>query len=131
MLAVLLLVPALNLSGMISGQMENRLAEMGVRKSFGATRRPLLGLVLAENLVLTLAGGIIGYAFAWILFNLGVADIITEVEYGQETVFTAETVFSPIIFAFTFAVCCLLNVFSAFIPAYRSLGAPIVKSLKN
>ncbi len=130
-LAVLLLVPALNLSGMISGQMENRLAEMGVRKSFGATRRPLLGLVLAENLVLTLAGGIIGYAFAWILFNLGVADIITEVEYGQETVFTAETVFSPIIFAFTFAVCCLLNVFSAFIPAYRSLGAPIVKSLKN
>ena len=37
-LLVLLLVPALNLSGMISSRMEGRLAEMGVRKSFGAGR---------------------------------------------------------------------------------------------
>lgn len=130
-LLVLLLVPALNLSGMISGHMENRINEMGIRKSFGATRSTLLGSVLAENLVLTLGGGILGYAFAWILLNIGVADVITKLEYGQESVLTAETVFSPAIFAFTFAICCLLNVLSAFIPAYRSLGASIVESLKK
>ena len=41
MLLVLLLVPALNLSGMIASRMESRLAEMGVRKSFGAGRGKL------------------------------------------------------------------------------------------
>ena len=34
---MLLLVPALNLSGMISSRMERRLPEMGIRKAFGAT----------------------------------------------------------------------------------------------
>ena len=42
----LLLVPALNLSGMIAGRMEVRLAEMGVRMSFGANRNVLLGQVM-------------------------------------------------------------------------------------
>lgn len=45
-LLVLLLVPALNLSGMISSRMEGRLAEMGVRKSFGAGRKILLSQVM-------------------------------------------------------------------------------------
>ena len=35
---VLLLVPALNLSGLVAARMRRRLAEMGVRKAFGATR---------------------------------------------------------------------------------------------
>ena len=35
---VLLLVPALNLSGLIASRMESRLAEMGIRKTFGAWR---------------------------------------------------------------------------------------------
>ena len=52
-LLVLLLVPALNLSGMISSRMEGRLAEMGVRKSFGAGRKILLSQVMWENLLLT------------------------------------------------------------------------------
>ena len=55
-LLVLLLVPALNLSGMISSRMEGRLAEMGVRKSFGAGRKILLSQVMWENLLLTALG---------------------------------------------------------------------------
>ena len=52
-LLVLLLVPALNLSGMIASRMESRLSEMGVRKSFGAGRGGLLSQVMWENLLLT------------------------------------------------------------------------------
>ena len=52
-LLVLLLVPALNLSGMISSRMEGRLAERGVRYSFGAGRKILLSQVMWENLLLT------------------------------------------------------------------------------
>ena len=49
---VLLLVPALNLSGLVAARMRRRLAEMGVRKAFGATRRTLLTQVISENLLL-------------------------------------------------------------------------------
>lgn len=64
-LLVLLLVPALNLSGMIASRMENRLSEMGVRKSFGAGRNRLLSQVMWENLLLTLFGG-----DAWVIAGL-------------------------------------------------------------
>lgn len=130
-LLVLLIVPALNLSGMISGRMEERLAEMGVRKSFGATPGRLLRDVLWENLVLTVLGGIAGFLLAWLLLNAGIANIVAQGDYGVEAVVTSEMIFSPVIFVFTFAVCCVLNVMSALVPAWRSLRRPIVQSLKD
>ena len=50
---VLLLVPALNLSGLVAARMRRRVAEMGVRKALGATRRTLLTQVITENQVRT------------------------------------------------------------------------------
>ena len=70
-LLVLLLVPALNLSGMISSRMEGRLAEMGVRKSFGAGRKILLSQVMWENLLLTALGGALGLLLAWLALYVG------------------------------------------------------------
>ena len=60
LMLLLLLLPAINLSGMVSNRMESRMAEMGIRKAFGAKRRTLLREVIRENLVLTLCGGIAG-----------------------------------------------------------------------
>ena len=68
---VFLLVPALNLSGMIAGRMEDRLMEMGVYKAFGATRGYLLRQVLNENLILTLMGGLVGLFLSWALLAWG------------------------------------------------------------
>ena len=130
-LLVLLLVPALNLSGMISGRMEERLAEMGVRKSFGATRGRLLRDVLWENLLLTVAGGIVGFFLAWLLLQAGISNLAAKGEYGLVCTVTSEMVFSPVIFVFTFVICCVLNVMSALVPAWRSLRRPIVQSLKE
>ena len=70
-LLVLLIVPAINLGGMIAGRMEERLSEMGIRKSYGASRRRLLGQVLAENLYMTLAGGLLGLLAAWTTIYAG------------------------------------------------------------
>ena len=67
----LLLVPAINLSGMISSRMDDRLAEMGIRKAFGANRKQLLNQVLWENLRLTCIGGLMGLIVSWGLLVLG------------------------------------------------------------
>lgn len=127
-LLLLLIVPALNLSGIISGRMESRLCEMGVRKSFGATRGQLLRQVLTENLVLTIAGGLIGLACAWAFlssYTFSTGNIFSEATLG------GHTVFSPAVFATLLVLCALLNVMSALVPSWRSLRRPIVESLKE
>lgn len=132
LLAILLLVPAMNLSGMISGQMESRISEMGIRKSFGATRSVLLGEVLWENFFLTLAGGLIGFVFAYLMFRMGIGSIFGKGDSELGPLYlSASQVFAPAIFGFVFVISLLLNILSAFVPAYRSLGKPIVESLKE
>lgn len=130
-LLVLLLVPALNLSGIIWGRMEGRLPEMGVRKAFGANRSTLLSMVLWENLCLTIAGGIIGFAAAFLMLKFGITDLFVTGNRADESIVTNEMVLSGQIIIFIFLVCCLLNIMSALVPAWRSLRKPIVESLKE
>ena len=134
---VFLLVPALNLSGMISSRMEGRLPEMGIYKAFGATRRYLLGQVLGENLVLTLLGGLVGLLLAWSVLVWGRSWIYGFIfpgiylQNGPDVLVTAEMLFSPWVFLFAFLICVVLNVASALIPAWNSLRSEIVYSLNQ
>lgn len=138
-LLVLLVVPALNLSGLISSRMESRQGELGVRKSFGATRRALLSQVLWENLYLTLVGGALGLAITWLMLygSAGwIFDVIAQNYYiteanGGNASLTPDVLFSPAIFGFAFLFCVMLNILSALVPAWHSLRHPIVKSLKE
>jgi len=136
MLFVLLLVPALNLSGMISSRMDMRMSELGVRKSFGATRGALLSQVLWENLLLTVAGGLLGLIICWLILWGTSGSILTLINSFIEDVngpmtVNADMLFSPWIFLICFALCVLLNLMSALIPAWISLRRPIVNSLKE
>jgi putative ABC transport system permease protein len=132
---VLLLIPALNLSGMISSRMEMRKLEMGVRKSFGATRSSLLKQVIWENLVLTIAGGIVGIVLCWLII-FGFKEILFTAYAGEDTILrnedisiTAEMIFAPAVFLFSFVCCIVLNLMSAYIPAKRALRRPVVEML--
>ena len=132
---VLLLVPALNLSGLVAARMRRRVAEMGVRKAFGAKRRTLLTQVIAENLVLTLCGGFVGLVITWLLLYVFRSWLFFAV---GNTAFTlpeptvdGEMLFSPLIFVIGVAVCIVLNLMAALIPAWISLRNPIVESMNE
>ena len=136
LMMVLLLVPALNLSGMISSRMESRLAEMGVRKSFGAGRWQLLGQVMWENLLLTLLGGVLGLVTAWAVVYAGRSWVFSLMEdyggavpVGVNNYVPGEVVFAPAVFLSALLLCVLLNLLSALVPAWMSLRKPIVQSL--
>lgn len=133
---VFLLVPALNLSGMISGRMEDRLVEMGVYKAFGATRGYLLRQVLNENLVLTLLGGLAGLLLSWGLLAWGKDWVFRffSLDYyldNSDILVTAEMLFSPWIFLSAFLICVVLNLASALLPVWHALRAEIVYSLNQ
>lgn len=135
MVLVLLLVPALNLSGLIASRMESRLSEMGIRKTFGAWRSTLLNMVLWENLLLTFIGGLVGLVVAWICLFWGRGWVFTILDSyathvaGDVAYVSGEMLFAPLVFACALALCLVLNILSAFIPAWWSLRHPIVQSL--
>jgi putative ABC transport system permease protein len=135
-LLILLLVPALNMSAMISGRMEMRLAEMGVRKSFGASCRTLLSQVLWENFVLTVLGGLIGLVIAWVMILLCKDWMFTIFDRwvsvpsdGVSITVDGEMMFALPVFLLALVSCILLNLMSALIPAWSALRKPIVYSL--
>lgn len=135
-LLILLLVPAMNLSGMMSSRMDMRSSELGVRKAFGATRGALLSQVLWENLLLTVAGGAVGLVICWLIMWGTSGSVLTLINSWIESVngpmtLNADMLFSPWIFLICFGLCVLLNIMSALIPAWINLRRPIVNSLKE
>lgn len=135
---IFLLVPALNLCGMISTRMENRLPEMGICKAFGADRGRLLRQVLTENLVLTCLGGLFGLCIAWLVLIAGRNWVFTlfnrygdTVPEGVDTLVSFDMLFFPWIFIVGFIVCLLLNLLSALWPAWKALRKDIVYSLNQ
>ncbi|MFA5647895.1 MAG: ABC transporter permease [Bacteroidales bacterium] len=139
-LLVFLLVPAINLSGLNSGRMEKRLAEMGVRKAFGAPSRTLLNQVLIENFILTLMGAAVGLLVSYLLvsvfsdmflegFTLLSSDtqVITSNAFGV----TPGMLINFTVFFWTIMGAMVINILSAIIPAYRFTRMKITDSLNE
>lgn len=133
MLVVLLIIPALNISGMIGAQMERKYSEIGIRRSFGATKGDILRQVMLENLYLTIAGGIIGLMISWIFIYISqgwIFDLIggnrLSGTNGLDKDVSAEMLFAPSVFIITFIICLLLNLASAYIPVRWALRKQVV-----
>lgn len=133
---IILLVPALNLTGMTTSRMKKRLEELGLRKAFGASNKTLFFQILYENMILTLIGGIIG-----LFVSFGVISLIKEWLMNiysfdgtnlTEIIYIPIRIFiSPVIFGYAFFFCLLLNCISVTLPTWRMLNKPIVNSLNN
>lgn len=126
LLLFLLLVPALNLTGIIQASIQKRSGEVGLRKAFGATRSVLIRQIVWENLVVTVIGGVIGLLLSIALLHLGKSFML-----DNPTLLTASMLFRPGLFLAAFVFVLLLNLLSAGLPAFRIAGKPIVDALND
>lgn len=133
-LVIILLVPSLNLCGLSSSRMQQRMAELGVRKAFGGTKWVLVRQILNENLFLTLLGGVAGLLLSylsvylmreWLFTNSG--NVGTSGEFSL----SMSVLFSPWVFLLAFAFCVVINLMSAALPAWLAARRPIVESLND
>lgn len=137
MLLAFLFIPALNLCGMISSRMDERMSELGVRKAYGATNRSIVHQVLTENLLLTLVGGLLGLALAYTLVCMGgelVLSIFNEDMYFDRDYPMAihlEMLINLPLFLTVLGVCVLLNLISALVPTIVALRHPIIYSIHS
>jgi len=133
---VLLLVPAISLSGMTDSRMERRLAEMGVRRAFGAPVNNLMGQIISENFLFTILGGLAGLLFSYIMILLSAdwimsigANFVDLPPEGTKVLFTPGMLINIPVFLIALLVCFVLNMLTALIPAWRASHREIIFSL--
>ena len=116
------LLPAVNLVNLNMSRIMERAAEIGVRKAFGASSRTLVGQFIVENLVLTFAGGAIGFALsAAALAALNASDLI------PYAVFTLNLR----VFAYALGLAVFFGLLSGVYPAWRMSRLHPVQALKG
>lgn len=131
---ILLIVPAINLSSMTLSRMRKRMAEIGVRKAFGATANELMRQVFVENLLLTCIAGLLGLVLSYVatfILNDFLFGNSANAYLSGETSLTAGNLLSPWVFLLAFCFCLLMNLLSAGIPAWRASRMNIVESING
>ena len=134
LLLAFLLIPALNLCGLISTRMNSRLAEIGVRKAYGATNRQIIMQALYENMLFTTIGAVVGFVLTYIIVYKNCDWIVTlfDSKIGNDTIaqgVTFEMLFNPAVIASVLLLALLLNIASALVPTLLALKRNIIESL--
>jgi putative ABC transport system permease protein len=117
-----MLLPALNLVNLNTGRILERSSEIGVRKAFGATSRQLAGQLVVENVLLSLAGGLIGLACTrLVLWWLESVQLIPYLKVG----------INPTVFACGMLLAFVFGLLSGLIPAWKMSRLDPVHALKG
>lgn len=115
-------LPALNLVNLALSRILERSSAVGVRKAFGATRGRLVLQFVAENLVLSLAGGAIG-----LVLSAGVLSAVNRsglIPYAQLGV-------NARVFLYGLLASCVFGVLSGALPALRMSRLHPVEALRG
>lgn len=105
-----MLLPTVNLINLNLSRILERASEIGARKAFGASSRTLVGQFVVENLVVTLLGGLLALALAWlVLLGLNASGLIPYARLGINTRIFVYGLFFSVVF----------GVLSGVYPAWR------------
>lgn len=129
---ILLLVPAINLSSMTHSRLRQRVAEISVRRSFGATRGGVMGQIVAENLVLTLMAGVVGLLFCLLISYVWGGTLFADsqlMHLNTAPVIEWKMLFKLSTFIYALLFCLLLNLLSSGWPAWRASRMSIINAL--
>lgn len=131
---ILLLIPAINLSSMTRSRLRRRVSEIGIRRAFGCTRMRIVGDILAENMVITLIGGVIGLllciGFGALLFD-AVYSVGRWNHYVMPAKLSTGALLDWTIGAYALLFCFILNIISTGIPAIRAARVNPVEAINQ
>lgn len=120
--ALFMTLPALNLITLNLSRILERASEIGVRKAFGASRPALVRQFVIENVVLTLLGGLIGFALAIVaLRGITASEVIPDAQFD----------INGRIFLYGMLIAAFFGLFSGVYPAWRMSRLDAVTALRG
>lgn len=129
--AILLIVPAINLSNLLHSRMHKRITEIGVRRAFGCTRSRIITDIIWENFLITLVGGLVGVALG-VVFAMTYSGLYENMRtFGTEVTPAISSVLNWGTILIAVAVCFILNIISASIPAWQASRLNPVEAINN
>lgn len=115
-------LPAINLININISRIMERSSEIGVRKSFGASKVTLVWQFIFENILLTLIGSLLGFIFTYfILIYINNSGLIPY----------ANIQINMSVFFIGTLIAVFFGLLSGVIPAYRMANLQIVDALKG
>src|SRR5579871_4200123 len=120
-----LLIASANVANLTLARTLGRRKEMAVRAALGATRGQVLQFVLAESLLLSVAGGAIGLALA----SLGMPAV--RAMLAGQLPRASEISLDPRVLIFTFAISLFAGVAAGIVPALRAGRVNLNDTLKQ
>jgi len=116
--SISLLVGGIGIMNMMLTSVTERTKEIGLRKAIGAKNREILYQILAESVLLTFFGGVIGIFLGW-LISLGIAKFAH--------IATQVSLFSILL---AFSVCTAIGIFFGWWPAQKAAKLSPIEALR-
>ena len=123
--AMVLLIACVNVANLLLARSASRQKEIALRTAIGAGRQRIIGQLLVESAILSLAGGALGVFLAWAFLKLCAADIPAGL-VGAAT-FRLE----PRALAFTLLACVLTSLLAGLFPAFQMTRPDLAGMLRE
>lgn len=125
-----LIVPAINLATLTFSRHEQKLSELGIRRSYGASRGSILHQVVIESSLYTLIGGVLGFLLSivavYTMRNLLFLDYrATNFEMSIWQLLNLRS------FVIALLICLILNLLSSIIPAWLMSRKDVIDALNR
>jgi len=122
---VVLLVTGANVAHVLLSSGSARFHELALRSSLGATRARLFSQLVAESVLLSMAGGALGLALSFLVIGATPTFLAAELPGASEITLDSRAV------AFTFLVAFGMGVLSGLAPARMASGAALRSSVRS
>jgi len=122
---LVLLIACANVANLLLSRAMARQKEVAIRSALGASRARLLGQLLTESLLLSLAGGAFGLLLAW-----GIVSLFSNAKSYSLPQFNAVQV-NPTVLAFTFALAIVTGLVFGIFPALHMSRPDLHEELKG